>query len=358
MVFYGNYADICSLNVDDTGKDVIYDKLIAENCAPLEASSIGVYNSLNEKVDTIDLGTLNISDGKEKQYSFAAISDTHIGAKTSEEDLKKALQYFANDEDVKFINICGDLTVEGTKENLNKYKLITSNNNIKPIYAIAGNHEARGELAPLSIDGLKDYTGQDLYYSFTKDNDVYIMMGMCSTREGNIFLDGELQWLYETLEKNRNKRCFLFMHLYPRNGSGDAIDYDLEGDMLSNTQGEVFYSLLSHYSNVIYFHGHSHEKFKLQEKNKMNNYDNIFGCHSVHIPSLAYTRDISGTELTNDYESSEGYVVDVYDNKIILRGRDFKTEKFLPIAYYKLDTTIKNVEANTYHDPTGTITNV
>lgn len=173
---------------------------------------------------------------------------------------------------------------------------------------------------------------------------------------GKLFLDGELQWLYETLEANRNRRCFVFLHLYPRDGSGDAIDKDLEGDMLNNTEGKVFYSLLSHYSNVIYFHGHSHEQFEIQEVNKMNNYDKIFGCHSVHIPSLGQPKKLENSTLVN-YDGSEGYIVDVYENNIILRGRDFKNEKFLPIASYCLDTTIKNVEANTYYDPLGIIDN-
>jgi hypothetical protein len=46
---------------------------------------------------------------------------------------------------------------------------------------------------------------------------------------------------------------------------------------------------------------------------------------------------------------------DVYENHIVLRGRDFANEKFVPIATYKIDTTLQNVEANTFTDSTGTI---
>lgn len=52
---------------------------------------------------------------------------------------------------------------------------------------------------------------------------------------------------------------------------------------------------------------------------------------------------------------SEGYVVDVYKKHIVLRGRDFVSEKFLPIASYWLDTTLQTIEANTFTDSTGTI---
>lgn len=354
-----NYADICTLEIKGSGEDAIYEGLIDENCAPVGATTIGVYNSNGEKVDNIALGSLDSSYLNEKQYSFAAISDTHIMTtnETASNKFQQALQYMgSSSENIDFITICGDMATSGSDSNLSSYKSIVDTYATKPVYAISGNHEASNKDKPLSMNSLNPYTNQNLYYSFTKDNDIYIMLGISNPYGGNIFLDGELQWLYETLEANRNKRCFVFLHLYPRDGSGDAIDKDLEGDMLNNTEGKVFYSLLSHYSNVIYFHGHSHEQFEIQEINKMNNYDNIFGCHSVHIPSLGQPKKLEDSALVN-YDGSEGYIVDVYENNIVLRGRDFKNGKFLPIASYCLDTTIKNVEANTYYDPLGIISN-
>lgn len=348
-----DYDIIGSVSVEDD--EVVYDIFNKVNCAPVDATTIGVYNSENERVGRYSLSGLKAEDIGEKKYSFAAISDTHIGSKTAENDLIKALQYFENDEDIEFSTVCGDLSLGGTEANLSLYKKIVSENATKPVYAISGNHEAN---TPLSMDSLKPYTGQDLYYSFEKDNDVFIMLGMYDVHKGYEFAEGELQWLYEVLEANRNKRCFLFMHLFPGEGSGDALDLDTEGDMLNNTQGKVFYSLISHYSNVIYFHGHSHQKFELQYENKMNNYDDVFGCHSVHIPSLAYPKGLSNGKLVADYDASEGYIVDVYENSVILKGRDFVSNQFLPIASYNLDTKLKNIEKDTYFDSTGTIVNV
>ena len=61
-----------------------------------------------------------------------------------------------------------------------------------------------------------------------KGNDVFIMVGHYgSWHDGNwqskefVSVD-ELQWLYETLEANRNKRCFVFVHCLPlAHGVGD-----------------------------------------------------------------------------------------------------------------------------------------
>ena len=130
-------------------------------------------------------------------------------------------------------------------------------------------------------------------------------------------------------------------------------------DIWGGTEATVFESLMMHYPNVVLFHGHSHLKFYLQYGSDKANYDNSWGCHSVHVPSLAVPRDgdASGaSSRTEVYADSEGYVVDVYANGIHLRGRDFVRGEFLPIASYWLDTTLQEVPAGTYTDATGTIT--
>lgn len=162
---------------------------------------------------------------------------------------------------------------------------------------------------------------------------------------------------FETLEENRNKRCFLFEHIPPIEGCGDGLNIYPYTKLDSSYKSTVFKSLLRHYHNVIFFHGHTHMKFYLQKYSDMANYDYVFGCHGVHIPSLAVPRDTNGTSgYTTVYADSEGYLVDVYEDGIHLRGRDFIKGEFLPIASYWLDTTLQTVEAGTYTDPTGTIT--
>jgi hypothetical protein len=176
----------------------------------------------------------------------------------------------------------------------------------------------------------------------------------------------ELQWLYETLEANRNKRCFVFNHVLPHaHGVGNpnglytsALIWNINDGGI----GQAFINLLRHYKNSILFHGHSHTRFWLQEVDEKANYSDIDGYRSVHIPSLSVPRDIadSGTALEYVYAESEGYIVDVYDNCIVLNGRDFIDNdadgNLLPIATYKIDTTLQTVEANTFTDSTGTIT--
>jgi hypothetical protein len=170
------------------------------------------------------------------------------------------------------------------------------------------------------------------------------------------FSQASLQWLYETLEANRNKRCFVFQHVLRFDGSGKPYSKNPTGNLLNNTQGSVFCSLMEHYTNVVWFHGHSHTKFDCQVDCDYANYDRMFGCHSVHIPSLAVPRDYEKDAYVSKYSESEGYVVDAYENGIHLRGRDFAKGASLPIASYWVDTTLQTVEAGTFTDSTGTIT--
>jgi hypothetical protein len=172
----------------------------------------------------------------------------------------------------------------------------------------------------------------------------------------DLFSVEELQWLYNTLEANRDKRCFVWQHALRFDGCGRPYGGFPTGDLLNVEQGQVFTSIISHYPNVVWFHGHSHTSFMSQKDNDIANYDHDFGCHSIHIPSLSSPREYMDSAYVSVPAKSEGYVADVYENHIILRGRDFANEKFLPLATYCIDTSFTPVEAGTYTDGTGTIT--
>lgn len=347
-----------------------YTHFIPENTAPAGAQKIGVYDSAGSKVCNLALGRLKPPSAS-KLYSFCALADVHITYDTASEDFQRALTYAEANCD--FTCVAGDLTDNGGVESqLATYKsIVDTYSPTKPVYAITGNHE--------HYDGYSDayletYTGQPLYYSFAQGDDVFIMVGHWGSYRG----DGigwrsdefvsveELQWLYETLEANRNKRCFVFSHVLPHeHGVGNPSNLYNSALIWKTTDGGVgqaFISLLQHYKNTIFFHGHSHTMFWLQELDKKANYSDANGYRSVHIPSLAVPRDLTadGTALEKIYAESEGYIVDVYHDCIVLNGRDFVDNNedghILPIATYKIDTTLQTVEAGTFTDSTGIIT--
>ena len=117
---------------------------------------------------------------------------------------------------------------------------------------------------------------------------------------------------------------------------------------------------MKHYKNTILFHEHSHFRYHLQEVDKMANYSDEIGYRSVHIPSLSVPRDRVDGSVTYIYVESEGCVVNVYDNYIILNGRDFidndKDSHEIPLGTYKIHTKLVNIGPNTFTNSTGIIT--
>lgn len=346
-----------------------YTHFIPENTAPVGVKKIGVYDSEGNKVCNVALGRL-APPSASKLYSFCALSDTHITYDTANADFQRALTYAESHCD--FTCICGDLVSTGSESEMQTYKsIVDTYAPTKPVYAITGNHE---NYSTVSQGYMQNYTGQPLYYSFTKGNDVFIMLGHyggyggdgIGWRSSEFLSAEEIQWLYETLEANRNKRCFVFNHVLPHeHGVGNPNGLYKSALIWKTTDGglgQAFMSLLKHYKNTILFHGHSHTQFWLQELDEKANYSEANGYRSVHIPSLSVPRDLAddGSKLENVYAESEGYIVDVYDDCIVLNGRDFIDNDadghILPIATYKIDTTLQTIEAGTFTDTTGTIT--
>lgn len=337
---------------------------VPQNIAFSDAQKIGIYNSQGKRIGIVPLGGLTPPDMGTKLYSVGVIADTHLqfdtdNAENSQTDLQRAFTFFNGINDLAFVCVCGDMTQHGTAEELDAFKAYADTYcPDKPVYSSTGNHDSWHYWNNLGAN-IASHTGRELYYSVSHGNDVYIFVGNTTDENGALFTTAELQWLYETLEVNRNKRCFVFQHVRPDDACGNAYgiyNYDIWG----GDEQTVFENLLRSYPNVILFHGHSHLKFDIQsEYGEGANIDNVFGCHSIHIPSLSGPRDGNASGATSCVElwaESEGYVVDVYENGIHLRGRDFVKGEFLPIASYWLDTTLKTVEAGTYTDPTGTIT--
>lgn len=346
-----------------------YTHFIPENTAPYNTKSIGVYNASGERVCGIPLNSLMPKTETDKLYSFLAVSDVHLTYDTANEDFRRALT-FAETSDCLFTCVCGDLTSTGSDSEMELYKsTVDTYAPTKPVFAIAGNHESIW--GNMTFDRTTPYTGKPLYYSFTQGEDVFIMLGHYGTYKGDgigwlpseFVTVEELQFLYETLEANRNKRCFIFNHVYPyEDGVGDANRL-YNGRYWLTTDGGVgqaFHELLKHYKNALLFHGHSHLRFALQEIDKKANYSGAVGYRSIHIPSLSVPRDLVDGGLEYVYAESEGYVVDVYPDCIVLNGRDFidndKDGHTLAIATYKIDTTLVEIAAGTFTDSTGTIT--
>lgn len=207
-------------------------------------------------------------------------------------------------------------------------------------------------------------------------NDLFILVGQ--SEGSKPMTNDDLAWLKNTLEANQDRRCFVFIHSFIDDNwssTDERTAEDTDGYILSDSgnpcgaRGNAivgwwedydqatlnkFLDTLRNAPNAVLFHGHSHMKFESQEHDECANYTDKNGFKSVHVPSLGSPRMLipnddgvyDGSWTTNKGSDgytepdSQCYVVDVYDDYIVLNGMDMTAGKQLPIATYKLDTTI------------------
>lgn len=347
-------------------------------------SEINKKTGINHKDITSALQTLhNGASSKKPIYSFGLISDIHLQYATGISDFKRALAYFKKNN-IPFSCVCGDLTWAGTMVNADKYTTewkggLADYKDAKGdslVYAIGGNHEcytATYDTAAktwssvdtgIDANAFRTNTGCELFYTISSkpnnstthnvycpylpDSDVFIMLSIKKANAPNLFFtaeDGEdeFAWLQNTLEANRYKRCYVFFHEHDNlDKTADPFYVYPYGISESTAQGKAFINLMRQYKNAIWFHGHTHNTFGADRYSVAA--ATARGYKSVNIPSLQAPREFDENgNITNLI--SEGYIVDVYDNYIVLNGLDFSsanqdgTGAATTMEVYVLDTT-------------------
>ena len=327
-----------------------YENFINENIAPYAATKIGVYDSEGNKVGVIPLGNFKPEYG-DRLYRFGVLSDVHNQSDQSAEstaDLQRALSIFNEKESVIMTCICGDISQNGTASEFEIYKNnVDTKSPNTPVYTTVGNHDATS--SGLNLDNWNTYTGNHgRSFEVTQGNDHFLFFGMnrwSLGSGGTPYIEEDMAWLEEKLETYRNERCFIFTHLFFPDRAGNLNGIYPSGNWLGGAQLTRIQGLCDHYKNTIWFSGHSHWKWYLQKyQDRANIYRNNCGW-CVHIPSCASPIDSNGSSRVSMPLESEGAIVDVYENYIDIRGMDLKNEKYLPIAQYRLDTTLVEIPA-------------
>jgi len=376
------YAGIAQIEVSSSKK---YFNMPANTAIPAGATKVIAVEAGKEATVANASAVFDIPADKQfkggtKQYSFEALSDIHIQADDSYWYLSKP--HFANalevaaKRNVDFMTICGDMvngySYDGLKKEYPQYlELIAKSNYNNPIYETNGNHEMKGGSATQNLDLYRQYTGLNTttgvlsstpYYEKTINGDHYIFLVLelsGSPNESSEFTNTQLDWFEGLLKKyyNDGHKIIVNQHALIRGyGAGDNKVTPYYGGHLQQTYAEVkrLMSLMEQYPDIIMMNGHSHIDFKYGY-----NFDNENGntCYTVHIPSTSSTThpNDSGSGL-KDYKetmhnnSSQGYLVDVYDDYVILNGTDLAFNLICPSYTYMVDYTGQTLEKNELED--------
>jgi outer membrane protein assembly factor BamB/Icc-related predicted phosphoesterase len=148
-----------------------------------------------------------------QNFKYAHLSDTHVGASTGEEDLRRTIADINAQTDIDFTIITGDITEMGTNEELKLAKEIISGLK-KPFYIMPGNHDTGW-----SESGGVTFSKEFGYDKFTFDYKGYRFIGCASgpyvrMSDGHIPRDATV-WLADVLKKTPAKMPIIFANHYP-----------------------------------------------------------------------------------------------------------------------------------------------
>lgn len=300
-----------------------------------------------------DSKRLNIND---KLFSYGALSDIHIDGDDdddafSKSDFAKEISYFETNGAVAICN-SGDITRDGYEHDVAAILPFINNTNL-PIYTARGNHDNANDCSGLDNELYLSIEPNGNLFLKEINGEIFIFCGIISSSSANssVFNDAQITQLSAWLKTYKDRRVFLHEHLF-FGETGNIYNLYTGSGMSDSGNAGKFKKLMSKYRNVILCTGHSHLDFSLQ---RLGDHANINQrtdtlCHRVHIPSASRPRynaintpDIKDNTYTYNL-GAQGYLIDVYRDFIILKGRDFSKDKNLPYATYILDTTPISIE--------------
>lgn len=369
------YSEFAFIDVDNgSGETEIY----SFTAIPDGAKTVLAYDGYVQK------GVMDLPQGKQPDegsplYSFGALSDLHFNryslSLTGDDSMitfPNALN-FLDCFDISLVGMSGDLSSSGEESSLIKFNSIVSGYDF-PVYTSTGNHDVSdrfslknwqkhintGAYGEQKAPGILSVgvNGMDFAYSpEATHGDVFIFFSQMhwdyNKETSRLVTDEQLDWLASQLEAYKDRTVYLFFHTFLANADGNKDTG--EGNLLNDvgntydlvftpgTADEVrFTALMRQYKNVVFFNGHSHWAFDMQKYNPILNITDYDGTYAtmVHISSVSSPRRTTAkSSVTTEWNmrSSEGYLVKVYDDCIVLTGCDFLKGELLAYATYVIE---------------------
>lgn len=279
----------------------------------------------------------------EKLSTFTVLSDTHITTSLSDINSlhwKTALENIAaNDPQSAAIFNVGDIVDRGKVVEYANYNTIYNEvkatvSNLPTVYSVFGGHEwfdfssSGGDTShEAAMERFYQYTNSSTpYYAMDIQDCHYILFGpdsMPIDQTTVTISDAALSWLRNTLAGYTDgKPIFMFLHQgLPGTVSGAG----------GVANPAALKAVLKDYPQVILFTAHSH--VSLDTLSNMYVADSNM-CNVFNTAAVSYQMDEQLTATMTTVHGSEGYFIEVYEDAILVRGRDFLTGEFKPSAQF------------------------
>ena len=170
------------------------------------------------------------------------------------------------------------------------------------------------------------------YYSYMLGDALMVFIGADSYQNGNaVYSQAQLDWLDKVLDDaDAYEPIFLFMHEpFPNTASG-SLSAQGYGNVHNPDQLKA---VLKKYENVYLFNGHT--QWSLEAERTMS-YLNSGSCifNTAGVAHLWDDKDGAGYEVAGN----QGYYVTVYEDAVLIRGRNFSTGEWISNAIYMFST--------------------
>ncbi len=146
-------------------------------------------------------------------FTFALITDTHVGSPDNDEDLQRTVQDINTQKDIVFVIVSGDVTEFGSYDELRTAKRLLDNLKV-PFFAIPGNHDSNW-----SESGTNDFLRVFGNETFGFEYNGYKFIGLASgpnMRMGPGQIPREnLTWLFEELKETDTDLPIIYVNHYP-----------------------------------------------------------------------------------------------------------------------------------------------
>lgn len=300
-----------------------------------------------------DSQIVSVSDENEKpMFQFGVVSDIHV----QQWNRRAKLKFLGMLRDIKehlnahTLIINGDLG-NGTPQDYSTLrKLVAAQAKPLKIYYTIGNHEfyqayenpkterwspktfPNGETEQAAIQRFLSLTGHTkVYYDEYLSGYHFIFLGseksaMSEKKYGDkAYLSNiQLVWLEQKLKENyvSHKPIFVFLHQpFPNSISGSWY----RTVQSAIVQENELRTILGRYPEVIFISGHTHGELGL-------NHDVYQGLFTM-VNDSSVEMPISKKGKNKPYDS-EGLWIKVYKNKVVIQGRNFAANAWIPKAIY------------------------
>lgn len=236
----------------------------------------------------------------------------------------------ASKHPIDAVIISGDIAENGLAE---EYQLVYDElSGLDARYLCAsGNHDIRLRLYSQSVERFTAFANalngdeamKELHFSEVVNGYKFIVLGSDKTVfEEAYFTDAQLEWLESEIAGENGKPVFVIAHqplklthgLPTTWGSGSNKAAGHIGD-----QSDAIEEIITKYDNVVFITGHLHSglgEYTYETKGK---------AHLVNLPSLCIENKDGSYN-----DAGTGYMVEVYDNEILFRARDFAKGIWVP----------------------------